>query len=303
MCEMMTTTTTTMVRPMMAVAASRMMSHGRFAAATTARSSARPTSSSLSASRRHTASSGVVSTTTVRTGACVADSAASNGNMAPVPQPVVKINNSKDPYATVVSIEFGEILGDLLDTVNSLKNLGLNIVRAKYDQENSEKHRFFIADSRTGQKIWDEDRLEEIRMTILNNMMYYHPEAAGELAAGFGPKKTKRASADLGVTLGPRRTSSVKTRISITQDETLTRSMLEITTGDRPGLLVDIVRTLKDVNVTVISAMAETIGEKAHDVFAVTYHGEPLNPPMETLVTNALHFYLARAEVEREESY
>ena len=139
MCEMTTTTTTTMVRPTMAVAASRMMSHGRFAAATTARSSARPTSSSFSASRRprHTASSGVVSTTTVRTGACVADSAASNGNMAPVPQPVVKINNSKDPYATVVSIEFGEILGDLLDTVNSLKNLGLNIVRAKYGQENS----------------------------------------------------------------------------------------------------------------------------------------------------------------------
>ena len=99
-------------------------------------------------------------------------------------------------------------------------------------------------------------------MTILNNMMYYHPEAAGELAAGFGPKKTKKASADLGVTLGPRRTSSVKTRISITQDETLTRSMLEITTGDRPGLLVDIVRTLKDVNVTVISAMVLLSGAK-----------------------------------------
>ena len=60
-------------------------------------------------------------------------------------------------------------------------------------------------------------------------------------------------------------------------------------------------KTLKDVSVNVVSAKAETIGKAAHDVFAVTYHGEPLNSPMELLVVNALYYYLARAEVEREE--
>ncbi len=41
----------------------------------------------------------------------------------------------------------------------------------------------------------------------------------------------------------------------------------------------------------------------AKDDFFVTYHGEPLNPSMMMLVTNALQYYLQLAEVEREESY
>lgn len=34
-----------------------------------------------------------------------------------VPKPVVKIDNQSDPFATVVSIQFGDRLGELLDTV------------------------------------------------------------------------------------------------------------------------------------------------------------------------------------------
>ena len=34
-----------------------------------------------------------------------------------VPQPVVKIDNQHDPFATVVSVQFGDRLGELLDTV------------------------------------------------------------------------------------------------------------------------------------------------------------------------------------------
>ena len=47
----------------------------------------------------------------------------------------------------------------------------------------------------------------------------------------------------------------------------------------------------------------DTEGPVAKDEFYVTYHGEPLNPSMATLVTNALQYYLQLAEVEREESY
>lgn len=34
-----------------------------------------------------------------------------------LPKPVVKIDNSTDPFATVVKVEFGDRLGELLDTV------------------------------------------------------------------------------------------------------------------------------------------------------------------------------------------
>ena len=36
---------------------------------------------------------------------------------ADVPTPVVKIDNQHDPFATVVTIEYGNRLGELLDTV------------------------------------------------------------------------------------------------------------------------------------------------------------------------------------------
>ena len=37
-----------------------------------------------------------------------------------IPDPVVKIDNQTDRYHTVVSIQFGDRLGELLDTVSAL---------------------------------------------------------------------------------------------------------------------------------------------------------------------------------------
>lgn len=35
-----------------------------------------------------------------------------------IPTPVIKIDNQHDPFATVVTIEYGDRLGELLDTVS-----------------------------------------------------------------------------------------------------------------------------------------------------------------------------------------
>ena len=35
-----------------------------------------------------------------------------------IPTPIIKIDNQHDPFATVVTIEYGDRLGELLDTVN-----------------------------------------------------------------------------------------------------------------------------------------------------------------------------------------
>ena len=44
--------------------------------------------------------------------------------------PVVLIDNTADPLATVVTVSFGNVLGQLLDTCEALRRLGLNINRA-----------------------------------------------------------------------------------------------------------------------------------------------------------------------------
>ena len=42
-----------------------------------------------------------------------------------IPTPVIKIDNQHDPFATVVTIEYGDRLGELLDTVHPDSNRAL----------------------------------------------------------------------------------------------------------------------------------------------------------------------------------
>ena len=46
----------------------------------------------------------------------------------------------------------------------------LNIVRAKFEVDGN-RNKFFITCAKTGEKIFSSDRLEEIRMTIINNLI------------------------------------------------------------------------------------------------------------------------------------
>ncbi|CAD7695727.1 unnamed protein product [Ostreobium quekettii] len=228
------------------------------------------------------------------------------GPAPPEVTPIVKIDNLHDPFATVVTVQFGsgagDLLGELLDTVGALRNLGLNIKRAKVDSSDpASRHRFYVTDAATSEKIVKSSRLEQIRLTILNNMTTFHPESADRLS--YGPRVRRAASRDATEPLGPSHRNAVDTTIRIREDDTGSHSEVFITTWDRPGLLVDIVATLKDLNVNVVSAEVDTVGTEAQDEFFVTYRGEPLNASMTELVRNALQYFLSLAEIEREESY
>eukprot|EP00879_Flechtneria_rotunda_P010773 GHRR01011257.1.p1 GENE.GHRR01011257.1~~GHRR01011257.1.p1 ORF type:complete len:278 (+),score=74.67 GHRR01011257.1:309-1142(+) len=218
------------------------------------------------------------------------------------PVPIVKIDNKSDPFATKVTVEFGDKLGELLDTVRALKNLNLNIRKAAVVPQlaGNKASTFYITDADTSEKVFKSARLEEIRMTIINNMLYYHPEASQSLVAG---KSFQPPSRDPTQPLGPKARAVVRTTIEVEEAPSGSCSILHVSTRDRPGLLVDIVSVLKDINVNVVSAEIDTIGDEAKDDFFVTYHGEPLNGPMVQLVTNSLQYYLSLAEVEKEESY
>lgn len=233
-----------------------------------------------------------------------------------------------------MTVEFGDRLGELLDTMTALKNLGLDIRKAKVDvgaaaaaqaaaagagaggngngaaARRSKPSTFYITEASSSEKVLKSSRLEEIRMTIIQNMLQYHPES-GEVLGAFGGSGRGSLSAsarlssarDPTAPLGASKRADVQTTIAVRDAPNGSCSLLHITTRDRPGLLVDIVSVLKDVNVNVVSAEVDTIGETADDELFVTYHGEPLAGPMTQLVTNALQYYLSLAEVAKEESY
>ncbi|KAL3838188.1 hypothetical protein ACJIZ3_022779 [Penstemon smallii] len=131
-----------------------------------------------------------------------------------VPMPIVLIDQDSDPDATIVQLSFGDRLGALIDTMKSLKDLGLDVLKGSVTTENSvTKTKFHITGLGTGRKVEDPDLLERIRLTIINNLLMYHPESSERLAMGeaFGIKAPeKKVDVDIATHIhvkedGPRR--------------------------------------------------------------------------------------------------
>lgn len=213
----------------------------------------------------------------------------SSSNTDTVPTPKVIIDQDSDPDATIVEVTLGDRLGDLLDTMNALKNLGLNVVKASVSLDSSGKHnKFAITKSSTGRKIDDPELLEAVRLTIINNMIQYHPEASSQLALGatFGPEPpTEEVDVD------------IATHIDI-YDDGPDRSLLVMETADRPGLLVDLVKIISDINITVQSGEFDTEGLLAKAKFHVSYRGKPLIKALQQVLVNSLRYFLRRPTTE-----
>lgn len=209
------------------------------------------------------------------------------------PVPVVHIDQHSDPDATVVELSFGDRLGALLDTTKALKNLGLNVVKAKVTTDELQaKNKFYITRADTGNKVENPELLEAIRLTIINNLLKYHPESSEQLILGetFGvtPPKVK-----LDV--------DIATKVSVKQVSPQS-SVLSVETADRPGLLLDIIKVITDISVMVESAEIDTEGLVAKDQFYVSYGGAALSKSLEQVLTNCLRYHIRKGESE-EESY
>lgn len=206
-----------------------------------------------------------------------------------IPMPVVMIDQDSDSEATIVQISFGDRLGALIDTMKALKDLGLDVAKGSVLTEGSVKQtKFFITHSGNGRKVEDPDMLERIRLTIINNLLKYHPESSEQLALGeaFGIKAPeKKPDVD------------IATHIHVKNDGPK-RSLLCIETADRPGLLVEIIKIMADINVDVESAEIDTEGLIAKDKFHVSYRGSALDSSLSQVLRNCLRYYLRRPEID-----
>ncbi|EPS64895.1 hypothetical protein M569_09883, partial [Genlisea aurea] len=205
-----------------------------------------------------------------------------------IPTPIVIIDQDSDPNSTIVEITFGDRLGALLDTMNDLKNLGLNVVKANVYLDSSGKHnRFAITKASTGRKVDDPELLEAIRLTVINNLLEYHPESSARLALGvaFGA-------------LPPRENVDIdRTRIQV-HDDGPDQSLLYVETADRPGLLVDLVKIVTDINIAIKSGEFDTEGLLAKAKFHVNYKGKPVSRQLQQVLENSLRYFLKKPTTE-----
>ncbi|KAK4796354.1 hypothetical protein SAY86_028680 [Trapa natans] len=206
-----------------------------------------------------------------------------------IPTPKVIIDQDSDPNATIVEITFGDRLGALLDTMSALKNLGLNVVKANVFLDSSGKHNTFsITKADTGRKVEEPELLEAIRLTIINNMLEYHPESSAQLAMGvaFGAvPPAQQVDVD------------IATHITVSNDSP-ERSLLYVEAADRPGLLVDLVKIITDINISVESGEFDTEGLLAKAKFHVSYRGKAIIKPLQQVLANSLRYFLRRPTTE-----
>jgi [protein-PII] uridylyltransferase len=68
------------------------------------------------------------------------------------------------------------------------------------------------------------------------------------------------------------------TRIEFSVDPSRRRTVMELTTGDQPGLLCEIGKAFVESEIDLRTAKIVTVGERAEDVFFITNRrGEPLS--------------------------
>ncbi|KAL8099119.1 hypothetical protein AgCh_031702 [Apium graveolens] len=230
-----------------------------------------------------------VSSISVKASSSTAVEETSYSDIKKIPTPKVILDQDSDPDVTVVEITFGDRLGTLLDTMEALKNLGLNVVKANVYLDDSGKHnKFSITNASSGRKIEDPELLEAIRLTIINNLLEYHPESSAQLAMGeaFG-----------GLSPHEKLDVDVATHIKV-RDDGPEQSLLYVETADRPGLLVDLVKTITDINVAVQSGEFDTEGLLAKAKFHVNYRNKPLIKPLQQVLANSLRYFLRRPSTE-----
>lgn len=144
-----------------------------------------------------------------------------------------------------------------------LDELGFTIADARIiPLDNGRTLSTYVVLEQSGERIADSGRHEQIRR---------HMERALSRGDGEPARITRRAPRQV-------RMFAIPTVVSFAVDAKKNRTVLELVAGDRPGLLSEVGRILRDRKVALHNAKIVTLGERAEDVFYVTDQaGKPLD--------------------------
>ena len=167
-------------------------------------------------------------------------------------------------------------------TTAALDQLGLNIVDARItptgDGFSLDLYHLLEDD---GAPIADRDRLVEIEGALWGSLR-------GPADAPFAVSRRAPRQA---------RMFNTPTQIALSVDEPNARSVLELTAGDRPGLLCEVGQVLMQAGVELHAAKIMTVGERAEDVFYLT---DFENRPLSAAAAEQLRERLVQALDERQ---
>ena len=147
-------------------------------------------------------------------------------------------------------------------TAGALDQLGLTIVDARIiTARNGYTVNTYIVLEESGEAIDNPHRMEEIT-ALLKRQLAQSPLPA--------PRVTRRARRQL-------QHFPIPTQITFSDDPRNRRTVLEVVTADRPGLLSDVGRAFVDCRIRLQNAKIATFGARAEDIFFITdTHNRPI---------------------------
>lgn len=150
-------------------------------------------------------------------------------------------------------------------TVAALDQLRLTVLDARIitSPSNFSLDTYIVLDE-NGAPIHDVIRLEKIRATLINTLT--DPDRFPEIVSRRMPRQLKHFD--------------VKTQVTISNDIVGQRTVVEVITLDRPGLLARVGRIFMELGVNLQNARIATLGERAEDVFFLTDASQhPISDP------------------------
>lgn len=162
-----------------------------------------------------------------------------------------------------------------------LDQLGLTILDARVVATGggNSLHTYLVHED-TGAAIDDPLRVEQIQRVLAREL--------GKPNAGPMPV-TRRAPRQV-------RMFSTPTQVAFTEDARNRRTVLEIVSGDRPGLLSEIGQAFQACGIRLQNAKITTVGERAEDVFFITdRYNRPLEAPRQAQLETVLREHLETA--------
>lgn len=146
-------------------------------------------------------------------------------------------------------------------TTSALEQLGLDIVDARIATSigGYALHTFLVLET-TGEAIKNEYRLQEIQSTLRKRLL--HPDRYDTTVTRRAPRQVRHFD--------------VPTEVSFEQDPNNARTILRVSTPDRPGLLSRVGKAFAQHNIGLQGARASTVGARAEDLFYITSENDEL---------------------------
>ncbi|WP_082880342.1 MULTISPECIES: [protein-PII] uridylyltransferase [unclassified Oleiphilus] len=152
-------------------------------------------------------------------------------------------------------------------TTAVLEQLNLNVLNARISASRGEFNlsHFIVTDAHNMPLANDVERKEQVRSRLIEELD--DPEDYPEIISRRTPRQLKHFA--------------FPTEVTFSNDMINQRTVMEVVTPDRPGLLARIGQALLKHNLSLINARIATLGERVEDVFFITdTDGQPLSDAM-----------------------